>query len=807
MTDDGAAESPLSLKTAHSDHRIAAAVHMRQQDMHAGSAIDGNLNTWWEPGPEPGQMRRQSAVFLPAAPVNTPPSATIVIRLVSESSEFKNIGRFRLSLTGDSNPLSTVQLHYDLQDDELVDLYAALGKSYGLLGRTEEALGALVKGLAFAGDSAAMTHIIDATGSLEGLLDKLADQARDNGLFQAALVQRYVEQQQLQLAATAQTQAISLLERAMENRVEDVIVEELAAVMLADTIDWTVLAPVETSSEGGATLTPQDDGSILASGAHPDRDVYTVSTQIDLENATAFRLEALPHDSLPDEGPWRGAGGHCFITELEILTTDASGAQQRVTLQDIEADFTVTDNFISPDYLIDGDVADDRKGWSINARRSAELILVTDEPVSGPTVLTFRITQNHFDDEHEQGLLLGCFRLSATADSTAFQSRQRQFAALQVEDLWARLGAAYGLTGDSDAAARHIARALDRETAEGHARHTPEIDLSQSAPVTEFNASLAAGGVVRGVAIDQDGQPLSDVSVGYRIASGIGFGGDAYRTDTEGRFRHRFLPLNTSIEVSLRKDDHISESHTIVLMPEKRELDVEYKLQGRPPGGSIAGVVTDAKGNPMEGASVTNQGNQNRVIRKATTNADGEFVLHELFESFTGHEISVSMQGFAPQELSVEPRTAESPGPVTVTLEPGHTIHGQVVDETKRPVKGAFVSVRSGVYPGGLGKRIRTTDDGRFAFNSLPPDARFDIQPTGYPILIDTPLQLDAVDPVIVQLEAPGMIRGRVVDAETNKPVPQFRVKLGFSRSRKPDDAQGTFDSRWRQSRRHVSLR
>ena len=46
---------------------------------------------------------------------------------------------------------------------------------------------------------------------------------------------------------------------------------------LESTAPWTVLEPVEMTSTGGATLTRQKDGSILASGKNPPSDTYTIA--------------------------------------------------------------------------------------------------------------------------------------------------------------------------------------------------------------------------------------------------------------------------------------------------------------------------------------------------------------------------------------------------------------------------------------------------------------------------------------------------------------------------------------------------
>ena len=62
---------------------------------------------------------------------------------------------------------------------------------------------------------------------------------------------------------------------------------------------WTVLKPTTMKSEGGATLTLQPDGSILASGKNPDRDVYNLVARPGLEHIIALRWRHCPTPPYP----------------------------------------------------------------------------------------------------------------------------------------------------------------------------------------------------------------------------------------------------------------------------------------------------------------------------------------------------------------------------------------------------------------------------------------------------------------------------------------------------------------------------
>ena len=93
---------------------------------------------------------------------------------------------------------------------------------------------------------------------------------------------------------------------------------------------WFALTPVKADSHGGATLTIQPDGSVLASGTNPSTDTYTLAFDQVPEGVTAILIEVLPHDSLPKKGPGRAGNGNFVLSELRVSTTrtDNSSASE-----------------------------------------------------------------------------------------------------------------------------------------------------------------------------------------------------------------------------------------------------------------------------------------------------------------------------------------------------------------------------------------------------------------------------------------------------------------------------------------------
>src|SRR5581483_6994940 len=81
---------------------------------------------------------------------------------------------------------------------------------------------------------------------------------------------------------------------------------------------WSNVEVKELKSAGGATLTKQADGSVLASGKNPSPEVYTVTATTKATGITGIRLEVLPDDKLPAKGPGRAPNGNFVLNEFKV---------------------------------------------------------------------------------------------------------------------------------------------------------------------------------------------------------------------------------------------------------------------------------------------------------------------------------------------------------------------------------------------------------------------------------------------------------------------------------------------------------
>ncbi|MBX7169079.1 MAG: PSD1 and planctomycete cytochrome C domain-containing protein [Pirellulales bacterium] len=203
---------------------------------------------------------------------------------------------------------------------------------------------------------------------------------------------------------------------------------ELAAAQAAweaAQIAWTVLRPTSVVSAGGAELKVLDDGSILAAGKNPDRDTYTLSFAELPQGTTALRLETLPHDSLPQQGPGRAGNGNFVLSELTLAVQPASGdALGPITISRAEADHEQTSFAEANPYgrwavaaAIDGDAKGPTWGWAIldQAGRDHRAVfeLAADLALEPGNHLRLTLAQNLDNPGHN----LGRFRVSAATAS------------------------------------------------------------------------------------------------------------------------------------------------------------------------------------------------------------------------------------------------------------------------------------------------------------------------------------------------------------------------------------------------------
>ena len=360
-------------------------------------------------------------------------------------------------------------------EDKLVRLIAlpALGEPAATASRMAAQLRALEH------SPQARTGIVERAARDDALLAALAEQCPDVPQVRAELARRAAFSDPLR-AAAERAEARRLYEACMAAHPDQTgYAEELANFLLDDASRlWSALRPVAMKAEGGATLTELPDRSILVSGPNPDADDYEIVTEVEVSQIGAIRLDALTHDSLPQQGPGRDHTRHLGNFAMhgwEVTLASGADGTQPVLLQfsQVSADPAVADFPATTGGHWNGK-------YGVGTDQQAVFRLARPVPCQPGVRLTFRM---RFSISKEwPGQNLGRFRLSVAADPEALESEQ--FAHLIRKSPltgWTRLAAAYWVLGEFDAMEQALAQTV---------KPIPEVSRPYAGP----RASRRAGG-------------------------------------------------------------------------------------------------------------------------------------------------------------------------------------------------------------------------------------------------------------------------------------------------------------------------
>lgn len=93
---------------------------------------------------------------------------------------------------------------------------------------------------------------------------------------------------------------------------------------------WVVPDVVEITAKEGARFLRQADGSLLAVGANPQFDVYTLVVHTRTPGVRQVRIEALADPSLPQQGPGRADNGNFSLTDVKLKAAPLDNADNAV---------------------------------------------------------------------------------------------------------------------------------------------------------------------------------------------------------------------------------------------------------------------------------------------------------------------------------------------------------------------------------------------------------------------------------------------------------------------------------------------
>jgi hypothetical protein len=173
---------------------------------------------------------------------------------------------------------------------------------------------------------------------------------------------------------------------------------------------WEVLEPDTMKAAGGATLTKQPDGSILASGPNNTPETYSVTFQTKVKGITGIRLEVLADKALPQNGPGRSSSnGNLVLNEFKVEAAKPGEKSKQIKLIRPQADF-------SQDGFPIANAVDNNPetGWAIAPQLGKNHVAVFEAQTpfgyAEGTTITVTMLQKYPGKEHN----VGKFRISMT---------------------------------------------------------------------------------------------------------------------------------------------------------------------------------------------------------------------------------------------------------------------------------------------------------------------------------------------------------------------------------------------------------
>jgi hypothetical protein len=308
--------------------------------------------------------------------------------------------------------------------------------------------------------------------------------------------------------------------------------------------------------------------------------------------------------------------------------------------------------------------------------------------------------------------------------------------------------------------------------------------------------ALTPAASITGTVTSEDGKPIAGARVRLPRAGGPMamlmrnpgaslLGEQGARTRTDGSYRLKQLPASRSVTVEASKEGFAAaRKHGLALKAGETVRSVNLTL---PRGLEARGQVINAAGEPVAGAEVrispAERGGEEggirivtRMMRRdkpdAVTGRDGSFAVSGLEEGDV--TAAVSHPDFAEKSFSgLSVKSKEKNEWPPFALATGASITGFVRDAQGAPIVGANV----GAFGEGSGMRESSSDlDGSFRIQGLGADrpVMLNARADGYAWV-----QKSVTPPaegVVITLKTSGIVRGRVEEADTKRPVTDFSV-------------------------------
>lgn len=402
-----------------------------------------------------------TAIWTLAKPLSLAAGATLAFDMQCQTGTDtgENLGHFRLSLSSDRAAIKRQKAFGTITSS---DPRVRLAAGYALRGDMDQATRIAGRLLTEADTATAKARLLEAISQTENLLAAVAKTQTGDLEVNLALARQFAERGVGQAFLPDEGQADAREADGRQAGKPDLLVaRDIFARLHKEYPEprWTVLTPTNMTSQGGATLTELDDGSLLAGGPNPAKEVYEVETNLDAGAVTALRLEGLPHDTMPGGGMTRGYTQSVMLTELEAETSsaDSEDGWQAVKFNQAWANDEVAAYPVAN--AIDGTGSTPWGSRGNETKEVREAVFVFEQPIEQAAGKRLRIRLRHEYGAYPQQF--GRFRLAATSNERVLPAMVLRQSDRAYRDCLVALGKAEATENRSDESVRAFADAME----------------------------------------------------------------------------------------------------------------------------------------------------------------------------------------------------------------------------------------------------------------------------------------------------------------------------------------------------------
>jgi len=319
---------------------------------------------------------------------------------------------------------------------------------------------------------------------------------------------------------------------------------------------------------------------------------------------------------------------------------------------------------------------------------------------------------------------------------------------------------------------------------------------------TNYTVRLERAALIGGTVVDPAGRPVAGAKVGWNHIDDVldqkgvesrEFDWIEVETDAAGRWQIHRIAESMLARLSggathpeFQPAEHVGHHGWLgrdALVKQLRAKTHVFRLKA---GCLLQGVVVNEAEEPLAGAKVLVGMNGFVGSRETKTEADGTFEVRGAGLGMT--PVTAEAEGYAARTVQLN-LTREN-APVQLVLGAGTSLRLRLVNQARAPVSQAYVWLNTmdpSPQPVGAVTKLlqaafegRSDGEGRVVWKNAPPgEHRFDIEERGYLRTNRVAIPADGREHVVT-LPPALVIQGQVTDAGTGRPVPKFRLALGW---------------------------